>query len=150
MHSHYTCSHLESVFKFTLYSANTLKKFKCRCSNRGEGGVQIWQWLRLRTSLIFHCLTLLGTFCYATVYAMHSSWTYQCPFLCPIHLSSQQKVSIWCWHVMTSFYNKSRLYFIVFTLIAKSFLNSCWFVLVENKALWMLWFSDNNWGAQCK
>jgi len=33
-------------------------------------------------------------FCHTTVHAMHSSWAYHGPPLCPIHLCSPRKVSI--------------------------------------------------------
>jgi len=50
------------------------------------------------TGLIFfavqHRFSPRGAFCHTAVRAMHSSWTYHGPSLCPIHLCSPRNVLI--------------------------------------------------------
>jgi len=44
---------------------------------------------------LFKCrFSLRGAFCHTAVHAMHSSWTYHGPPLCPTHLCSPRKVLI--------------------------------------------------------
>jgi len=86
------------------------------------------------TGLIFYCLTLLsprGAFCQTAVHTMHSSWTYQCPPLCPIHLCTPQKCKFCGRHVMASIIVHN---FIVATLITEVLFNSCSFILLYNKS----------------
>ena len=70
-----------------------------------------------------------GVFQHTAVHTMHSSWTYQCPPLSPIHLFCKWKMSIWRLHMMT--YDGNCLYISWWLLwLWMYFLNSSWFILL--------------------
>jgi len=81
----------------------------------------------------FCCLTSLQLercLFHTTVHTMHSSWTYQCLPLCPIHLCSPKKCRFCGRHMMAFIHSGNCLLFIVAT--SKFILNSCWFILLYN------------------
>jgi len=87
--------------------------------------LQAWFFL-----LLYITSALRSAFWHTAVRTMYSSWTYQCPLLCPIYLYWQRKVLIWWYMWWLPLCDGKIVYiFIVATLILICF----WYILLCNR-----------------
>jgi len=102
-------------------------------------------WLKDECNSVAKATTWFWTvWCYFAFYMQC-----QCFPLCAIHLW-QQKVSIWWWHMMASLCNRNCLYFYSgYFELFKQLLICTGGWTWENEVLWILCFSDDNWGTRC-